>query len=274
MSGMHLGLIGYGNIARTLTGILAAEAPGRVTRVTVLSLPEFADAARAALAEDVAGPAAVVTDSAALIAARPDLVVECAGQDAVRDHATAVLRAGLDAVIVSIGALATPGLFEAVQAAAAQGGARAILPAGAVGGIDILAALRLSGVTAVTYTSRKPPVAWKGTPAEALVELDALREAAVFFEGNARDAALQYPKNANVAATIALAGIGFERTAVRMIADPGVTKNIHEYTVTSAAADYTIRIEGHPSAGNAKTSVTTVYSVARAILNTGSGVAI
>ncbi len=271
---MHLGLIGYGNIARTLMGILKAEAPGRLSRLTVVSLPEFAAATRAALAEDFAGPAEVVADSAALIAARPDLVVECAGQDAVRDHATAVLRAGLDAVIVSIGALATPGLYEAVRDAAVAGGTRAVLPAGAVGGIDILSALRLSGVTEVTYTSRKPPLAWKGTPAEGLVDLDALAEPAVFFEGNARDAALQYPKNANVAATIALAGIGFERTAVRMIADPGVTKNIHEYTVRSGAADYTIRIEGHPSAGNAKTSVTTVYSVAREVLNRGSGVAI
>jgi aspartate dehydrogenase len=270
---MHLGLIGYGNIARTLMGVLAREGAAPV-RVTTLSLPEFADATHAALNQDFAGPAEVVTDSDSLIRARPDLVVECAGQSAVTDHATAVLRAGIETVIVSIGALADPGLLAAVEAAAEQGKARIVLPGGAMGAIDLLSALRPSGINAVVYTGRKPPLAWTGTPAETLLDLRALTQATAFFTGNARAAATQYPKNANVAATLALAGIGFEGTQVRLIADPGVTKNIHEVSVTAGAADYTIRIEGHPSPDNPKTSVTTVYSVAREVMNRSRRVAI
>lgn len=270
---MHLGLIGYGNIARTLMGVLAREgaAPGRVT---ALSLPDFAGATAEALGADFTGPSEVVTDSAALIAVRPDLVVECAGHAAVAAHATAVLRAGIEVLIVSIGALADPELHAAVEAAAAEGRTRILLPAGAIGGVDILSALRPSDITAVTYTGRKPPLAWTGTPAEGLLDLPALTEATAFFEGNAREAATQYPKNANVAATLALAGLGWEATKVRLIADPGVTRNVHEYTVTAGAADYTIRIEGNPSPDNPKTSVTTVYSVAREVMNRSRRVAI
>lgn len=269
---MHLGLIGYGNIARALMGVLTAEGVAP-TRVSVLTQPERAEATEAALGADHAA-GQVVTDADGLIALRPDLVVECAGHEAVQTHATAVLRAGIETVIVSIGALADDALFADVDAAAKAGGSRIILPAGAIGGVDILSALRASGITAVTYSGRKPPLAWAGTPAETLLDLANLRDTAVFFEGNAREAAVQYPKNANVAATLALAGIGWDDTKVRLIADPGVSRNVHEYTVTAGAADYTIRIEGHPSPDNPKTSLTTVYSVAREVMNRSRRLAI
>lgn len=270
---MHLGLIGYGNIARSLMGILARE-EAALLQVTVLALPEFAAQTRAALAEDFIGSAQVVTEVQALIAARPALVVECAGHAAVQQNATAVLRAGIDTVIVSIGALADQALFDQVQAAAHEGGCRAVLPAGAIGGVDILSAVRGAGITALRYTGRKPPLAWQGTPAETLLDLPGLTHEAVFFSGTAREAAMQYPKNANVAATLALAGPGWEATQVQLIADPAISRNIHEFTVTSGAADFTMRIEGHPSPDNPKTSVTTVYSVAREVLNRVREVAI
>lgn len=270
---MHLGLIGYGNIARTLLKVLAQE-QAAISALTVLSLPDIAKGVEDELATSFPAPSRVVTDAASLIAAAPDLVVECAGHQAVAQHATAVLRAGIETVIVSIGALADAGLYDQVTRAARDGGTRFILPAGAIGGVDILSALRPSGIAAVTYTGRKPPLAWAGTPAEGRVDLAGLTAEAVIFEGTAREAATQYPKNANVAATLALAGIGWEATRVRLIADPAVTRNIHEYSVTSGAADYTIRVEGKPSADNPKTSVTTVYSVAREVMNRLGEVAI
>jgi aspartate dehydrogenase len=89
----------------------------------------------------------------------------------------------------------------------------------------------------------------------------------VFFEGHARKAAQDYPFNANVAATLALAGIGFEKTQVRLIADPGVTRNVHEFAVRSACGDFTMKLEGRPSAANPKTSLMAGYSMARELLN-------
>lgn len=263
---MHLGLIGYGNITRALLDVLAREG-AMPARVTVLLRLAQAEAARAAGVE-------VVTDTNALLAARPDLIVECAGHSAVAGTVVPALKAGTECVVVSIGALADADLHDTVRAAAKAGHTRIVLPAGAIGGVDLLAALKPSGITSVVYTSRKPPLAWKGTPAETLLDLPALKEPATFFTGTAREAALQYPKNANVAATLALAGLGFEDTQVQMVADPTVGQNIHEYRVTSGAADYTMRIEGKPSPDNPKTSLATVYSVAREVMNRLNEVAI
>ncbi len=272
---MRLGLIGFGNIATTLLGLLAQGAP--LDHLAVLMLPEVAPDGRRRLEGDLAGVAqsfAIVEDAAALLAERPDLVVECAGHAAAKAHAPSVLRAGTDLVLVSIGALADPLLEASLKAAAAEGGAHLILPAGAVGAIDLLSALGASGALSVRYRGIKPPAAWAGTPAAELLDLDALKEPKVFFTGTAREAATAYPKNANVAATLALAGAGFEATEVELMADPAAPGNVHEYSVASPLANYTIRIENKPSAGNAKTSETTIYSVLREIRNRRGPIAI
>ena len=116
------------------------------------------------------------------------MVIECAGHSAVREHGPAVLAAGFDLAVISIGALSDEVLHTELLQRARDAGARLFLPPGAVGGIDILAAARLSGIRDVVYTSRKPPQAWRGTPAEQLLDLDALTSEALFFEGTARAA--------------------------------------------------------------------------------------
>lgn len=273
---MRLGLIGYGNIASALLGVLA-EQGFRAERLEVLARAGALDRARAALepgAARIADGFALHEDVDSLIAAAPDMVVEVATHHAVHDAAPRCLAAGIDTVVVSVGALADAAVETALREAALAGGAQLRLVPGAVGGIDMLAAARLSGLDEVIYTSRKPPRAWEGTPAEAELDLATLTEARVFYEGNARQAASDYPKNANVAATIALAGAGFEATRVQMIADPQAPGNIHEFTVRSGALDFTVRLEGKPSPDNPKTSLSTVYSVAREILNAAGPVVI
>jgi aspartate dehydrogenase len=263
-------MIGAGGIADVVATTLAKELRTPLQHVSILIPARFADQAQALLdraGSKLAASRAVHTDLAGLLADEPDVVAECASHVAVREYGPAILATGCDLVVISIGSLSDDGLRMRLEQAAAKGGGRVVLPAGAIGGIDALAAARLSGLESVVYTGRKPPKAWRGTPAETLLDLDALKEPAVFFEGHARKAAQDYPFNANVAATLALAGIGFEKTQVRLIADPGVTRNVHEFAVRSACGDFTMKLEGRPSAANPKTSLMAGYSMARELLN-------
>lgn len=193
-----------------------------------------------------------------------NVVVEAAGHDALEHYGVAALEQGSDLVVASVGALAHEALLDRLQSAARR--SRIILPAGAIAGIDALAAAKHGGVDTVRYTSRKPPRSLSET-------LDPTTETIV-FEGNAREAALRFPQNANVAATIALAGVGFERTTVRIVADPAVERNVHTIDVGGAFGDMTIRVAGRPLPGNPKSSSLTAMSLLRCLLNRGSAIVI
>lgn len=260
-------LIGYGAIAGSVVRTLPRHAGGRVAIVGVLARPGREDAARARL-----GDVPVVARLDDLLATAPDIVVECAGHGALAAHGAAVLAAGRDLMVVSSGALADDALADRLRAAARA--ARMLIPAGAVGGIDALAAMRLVGLDSVRYRSIKPPAAWRGTPAEQAVDLDRIAAPTVAYRGPARDAARLYPKNANVAATIALAGIGFERTEVEVVADPGAHHNIHELEAAGASGTLSLRLVNLPSPDNPKTSALTALSVVRGLLNESAAVAI
>src|SRR5262249_9909684 len=118
-----------------------------------------------------------------LVARGPALVAEVAGQAAVAEHGEAVLRGGIDCLVISGGALADPALLAGLKAAADGGDSRILLPAGAIGGLDAIAAMRVAGLASVRYRSRKPPAAWRGTPAERLVDLGALTRPTVLYKG-------------------------------------------------------------------------------------------
>jgi aspartate dehydrogenase len=259
MARERIALIGLGAIGRAVADGLARE-PGDGELVAVLVRAAQVEAAKAALPASVAA----VTTAGALLAKRPSLVVECAGQGAVTEHAEGVLAAGCDLMVVSTGALAAPGLLDRLEAAAAASGARLIVPAGAIAGLDGLGALKRAGLTRVVYTSTKPALAWRGTPAERVVDLGALAERTVFFEGTAREAALAYPKNANLAATVALAGLGLDETRVRLVADPAATGNTGRIEAESEIGTMRLVMAGRASA-NPKTSASVAYSVLYAI---------
>ena len=164
----------------------------------------------------------------------------------------------------SVGALARPDVLETWLPPGAS--ARLIIPAGATAGLDGLAAHRLAELKRVVFTSTKPPRAWRGRPAEDALDLDAIGNSTLLFEGNAREAALAYPKNANVAATVALAGIGFEDTRVRLVADPAAEGNTGLLEVESAIGQLRIETLAYPSA-NPQTSASTALSLVAAIRN-------
>jgi aspartate dehydrogenase len=260
-------LIGYGGMARDVVAVLRA-AGSDVEIVAALCRPGRADKARTAL------PGVDIVESLDdLLAHEPAVVAEVAGQEAVKEYGAAILRRGFDFLVISIGALAEPALFDKLKAAA-LGAGRLLLPAGAIGGLDAIAAMRVGGLDAVRYRSRKPPAAWRGSPAEQVADLDALKERTVLYRGHAGEAALRYPQNANVAAAVALAGLGFDKTEVELVADPAAPGNVHEIEAEGAAGRFAITLEGQPSHANPKTSALAALSVARALLNLDASIVI
>lgn len=263
----RIGLIGYGAIGSVVHRELLMQHGSEAQVVGVL----VRDPAK--LAGTPAATLGLVSIDA-LLALQPDLVVECAGHAAVDAHALHVLNAGIDLMLVSVGSLSDSQRHARVVDAARAARRQLLLPAGAIGGIDWLAAARLAGLTRVVYRSRKPPRAWMGSPAEDLIDLAMLDKPTAFFRGTARDAAYQYPKNANVAATLALATLGFDDTQVELVADPNATGNLHEVEATGIAGTISIRIDGKPDPDNPRTSMLTAYSVVRGILNRSTTIVI
>lgn len=253
----ELTLIGFGAIGRSVYQRMLGHAGVRITHILV-SQPKVA-----ALQAEL-GSGVTVTHQ---VPGSTPLVLECAGHTALTAHVLPALQRGTECAVLSIGALSEPGLPEQLQAAAEQGGTQLHLLSGAIGGIDAISAARQAGLDSVTYTGRKPPAGWRGSPAEQLMNLDALTEPTVILDATAREAARLYPKNANVAATLSLAGLGLDHTRVRLIADPGVTDNIHEFEAKGAFGEMHVRMRGKPLADNPKTSALTVLSAVRFLHN-------
>lgn len=256
---LRFALIGCGAIGTALLDIVSDDDQLAVAAIVVPA--ESAHAARATAAR-IAPQAQVLQ---AVPAQGIDLVVEAAGHAAIEQHVLPALDRGIPAIVASVGALSAEGLPERLEAAAREGGTQVHLIAGAIGAVDALAAARIGGLQTVRYTGRKPPRAWTGTPAEQACRLDALTSETVIFEGSARDAARLYPKNANVAATVSLAGLGLDRTTVRLIADPSVSENVHQVEAEGAFGRFDLVMRNQPLAANPKTSALTVYSAVRAL---------
>jgi aspartate dehydrogenase len=254
-------LIGYGGIAQDVIAALR-ETGGGVTIAGALCRPGRVAKARAALTG-----IDIVESLADLLAHRPAVVAEVAGQQAVAEYGPEVLRRGFDLLVISVGALAEPALLERLKTAARDGESRMLLPAGAIGGLDAIAAMCVGGLNTVCYRSRKPPAAWRGSPAEKVADLDKLTVRTVLYRGSAGEAALLYPQNANVAAAVALAGLGFDATEVELVADPDASGNVHEIEAEGAAGHFAIQLQGRPSRSNPKTSALAALSVARALIN-------
>lgn len=254
---VNVTLIGWGAIARSIFERMAQFSGIRITHIVVRD-------SKVADTQVQLGSAALAVTA---VPPEAQLVLECAGHSALTQHVLPALQRGVTCGVLSVGALSEVGLPESLEAAAKQGGAQVHLLAGAIGGIDAIAAARTAGLTHVTYTGRKPPLGWRGSPAEDVVNLETLKEPAVILDSSAREAARLYPKNANVAATISLAGLGLDATRVRLIADPGVTENIHEVHVQGSFGEMQLTMRGKPLPDNPKTSALTVLSAVRFLQN-------
>jgi len=190
------------------------------------------------------------------------LVIEAASQDAVRQYAPLVLENGKDILIMSVGAFVDDELREKCKTLAEKNGCRIYIPTGAICGVDGLSSASARKLNYVTLISTKPVKALKGNQylKDKGVDFEALKNAEIVFEGSAKDAVRYFPRTSNVAATLSLAGLGFEATRVKIIADPNTETNTHEINVKGEFGEIKATINNVPSPQNPKTSVLAALS--------------
>ncbi len=247
MTSMRIGLVGCGNIGADICIALQKRTiPAEITALVDL------DPERVSLFQrtfQLNAPACTLQEAAA----QSDFLVECAGAAGVKAVVEAAMERKIGLLVMSVGGLM---MHEELMAAAKAAGVRIRIPSGALCGLDGIRAAMEAGLHQVTLTTRKPPKGLAGAPylVERNINLDALREPTVVFEGNALEAVQAFPANVNVAAALSLAGVGPRETRVRVIADPGATENSHEVTAEGAFGRLCATTVNLPSPRNAKSS--------------------
>jgi aspartate dehydrogenase len=260
---MRVGLIGGGVIARLF---LEHAQRGAMRDAEVVAIMGRSERSRAkALAQEFG--IAFVTERDELIASRPRVVIEAAAHAAVQEHAEALLSSGIAVIVLSAGALVDDRLRERVERAAAQHHASLYVPSGGIGGLDALKAACAAGADEVSISVTKPPAAWKNIPyVERLgIDLDRLDRAVTLFDGSAREGVPHFPANVNIAAVLSLAGLGFDRTRLTVVADPALAFNTHFIRIRGPAGSIDLRFENLASPDNPKTAMLACFSALAAL---------
>ena len=269
---LRVAVLGGGTIGRL---VLQQARRGALRGVEIVGVAGRGSSSRgAALAAEFG--VAYAPDRAALLALRPQVVLEAASHEAVRQHLVALLRGGVGVVILSAGALADDALRRDAEAAAEASGALMYVPSGGIGGLDTLKTACLAGVDEASIQVAKPPAAWKGIPyvEGKRIALDRLEGPLTLFEGPAREGVPHFPQNVNIAAVLALGGIGLDRTVLKVVADPALKLNTHTIRVKGRSGAFTIVLENVPAPENPKTSWLACYSAIAALNALGSRVRI
>lgn len=260
---MRVAILGGGTIARLFLEHIRRGDLGNIEVTAICGRSEVS--AGRALAGEYGVPFVVGVE--ALIESRPEVVVEAASHDAIRAHLVRLLSSGIAVIVLSGGALVDDALRAEAEKAALDNDALLYVPSGGIGALDALKAACIAGVDEASIQVAKPPAAWKKIEyVESLgVDLDALREARVLFEGSAREGVPHFPQNVNIAAVLAMAGIGFDRTQLRVVADPALIRNTHTIRISGASGTITIVLENVPAPENPKTAWLACYSALSAL---------
>jgi aspartate dehydrogenase len=264
MKRFRVGLIGAGAIGRDVVALIRRNLARSVEVPIVLARRKRPDE-----------QPPVTDDIDTFLRHELDAVIEGAGHEALLAHGEKVLDAGADLVITSTGAFAADAaLFERLARAAQRNGRKVLVASAGIGAVDILAGTAEGGLDRVTITVRKDPSAWYGTPAERKVDLGALAAPTVIFDGSPREGAALYPKNVNISATVALAGIGLDKTRLVIVADPTITTHIVEVEAEGAFGRFSFREDVAVSETNPKTGKLVAMAVVKTIRNLASPVVI
>ena len=189
-----------------------------------------------------------------------DVIVECAPAAVFADLAKSVISKGLCLMPLSVGALLNhPDLIDEAK----RTGAKILVPTGALIGLDTVRAMAVGTIHEVTLVTRKPPNGLAGAPhlVENKIDIENLAEPLCVLRGTAREAAMGFPANVNVAAALALAGIGPDRTRVEVWADPTIDRNIQSVTIKSDSGEATMTMNNVPSDENPRTGRIVANSV-------------
>jgi aspartate dehydrogenase len=236
----RVGVVGLGVIGRHVCRALDGGLPGVALVAATTRRRDGGEAFLATLERPV--PFSTLD---ALIEAS-DVVVEASTQAHLAEIAPKTLAAGRDLVVLSCGALL--GRRDWMELAARHG-ARILVPSGAIAGLDGVKGGAVGAVSSVSMETRKPPEGLAGAPwiVEQKIDLDAVREETLIFEGPATEACRAFPANVNVLAALSLAGIGPERTRTKIYAVPGLTRNTHRIRIEGEFGALRIEVENVPS---------------------------
>lgn len=211
------------------------------------------------------------TDLTELLAEKPDIVVEFAGREAIKDYAIDVLKNGSDLLIASIGALADDDFRHRLTDTAQGMNRKVYLPNGAIGALDLMQTFALMGDAEVTIGNTKAPRSLEGAPYLQGQSLPTDKKM-VIFEGSVEDAINGFPKNVNVAVAAALASDTLREATVRITSDPLSSENIHRIVLKNKLMRAEVTIAGKPDPANPRSSTSTAWSVVALLKNLASPV--
>jgi aspartate dehydrogenase len=260
MAPLRIGIAGLGTIgfavaqhlvsarpSLILTGVAARDADRATTKLASrgLSVPilSFDDLAKAS-----------------------DIVIECLPPGLLRQVAEPVFANGRDLVVLS-----TSGFLDdwSLVGEAEEAGSRIIIPSGAIVGLDAVRAAKRAGISSAVVRTSKGPEGFRGLAYLAAndISVENLAEPLCLFAGSVRDGAKAFPSSVNVAVAVSLAGIGPDATQIEIWADPAISRNTHQVSIVSEAANLMLTIENKPAPDNPRTSSLVAHSVVAALLN-------
>jgi aspartate dehydrogenase len=266
---LRIGIVGCGAIGTSLAKIIVKDLKLSAQLSAVYDIDPLKSQNTARIAG--VNKTSCVKDLRSLIAGS-DLVIESASAKSSLGISRKVLSAGKDIVVMSVGGVVEK-YSELIKLAGSRN-ARLYIPSGAICGIDALKAARSGRITSVTLITSKPPQSFKSVPyiQKNKINLDAIHKDTVLFSGTATQAMRHFPQNINVAGILSLAGIGPDKTRVRIVASPSATRNTHEIVIESDSGRIVTRTENVIHPDNPKTSYLAVLSAAaliRQILDPG-----